>query len=150
MKFTYWILLALVIFNGMITVVTSLNVFNQAYEPENTDDLSAYENATMSETGLFENILGVGNGLRIEALIAGAATIAGAIGIAYLTHSPVPLGIGAYIALFVTIWTQTYLVIGQFGFEDGATMTLLSIGMLCMGIIVVITGIEMAVGGHST
>jgi len=119
-------------------------VFNQAYEPENTDDLSAYENATMSETGLFENILGVGNGIRIEAWIAGA------IGIAYLTHSPVPLGIGAYIALFVTIWTQTYLVIGQLGFEDGAPMTLLSIGRLSMVISVVITGIEMAVGGHST
>lgn len=149
MKFIYWLALALVIFNGMILVVNSIGIFNESYTAEDLDgNLTDYEEGTLSPEMIFFKIFGIRDlsGINPIAIAVSIIAIGGAVALAYLTHSPIPLVVGAFAAFFAGIWMQTYGVLHQFGINH----TLLGLGTLALGIMVVITGLEMASGGHST
>ena len=145
-----WILLIFVtVFNIMAMFTNSLGIFQVEINPSITEeDIGAnYSNISTDAEGIGrQGILGFQfNWADVGAVIAGILTLTGAIGIAYFTRSPVPLGVGAFLAFTVALWVKTYFVFNQFGINQ----YFLTAGMVGMGIMFVATTIEMITGGHN-
>ena len=148
MKFAYWVILALVVFNFMVVMTNNLGVFPSAgYSSQGTSNLTSQYGNT-SEENILNKGMGLGQieGVRVESIIVGAVTLLGSVGLAYLCRSPVPLGIGCFAALLAGVWVQTYGVLQQFNING----SLLAAGTVGLGIMVVISAIEMMTGGHTT
>jgi len=148
MKFAYWVILALVVFNFMVVMTNNIGVFPSAgYSSQGMSNITA-EYTNFSDENLLEKGMGLGQigGVRLESIIVGAVALIGAVGLAYLCRSPVPLGIGCFVALFSGIMVQTYGVLQQFPIDG----YLLAAGTAGLGIMVVISAIEMMTGGHTT
>lgn len=133
----------------MIVMTNNLEVFNVArWQAQDVDDLSNYSNVSGSEGDILRYGMGLGSveGISITAILAGAVVLAGAAGLAWLCRSPVPLGVGAFAALYTSLFAQTYSVLQQFPINTW----LLGAGTAGLGIMAIITAIEMMTGGHTT
>jgi len=148
MKFAYWVILALVIFNFMIVMTNNLGVFNSpGWDAQGTSDMETnYTN--VSQEKILSQGMGLGsiNGISIEAIVVGTIVVASSAALAWLCRSPVPLGIGCFAALYSGVWVQTYGVLTQFDING----SLLAAGTVGLGIMVIISAIEMMTGGHTT
>jgi len=150
MKIIWIILIFVMVFNGMAMFTNSLGIFQiEEITPSMSEEdiMANYSNLSKNEEGIGRmGILGFGfNWADVGAVIAGVLTLTGAIGIAYFTRSPVPLGVGAFLAFTVALWIKTYFVFNQFGINQ----YFLTVGMASMGIMFVATTIEMITGGHN-
>lgn len=149
MKVVWIITIFLVMFNIMVMFTNSLGIF-QATDITTSmseEEIQEYKNLSKNESALsVQGALGFEfDWSNIGAIIAGIITAAGAIGLAKWTHSPVPLGVGAFLAFTVAIWVKTYFVFDQFGVNQW----LLTAGMVGMAIMLVATTSEEMSGGHN-
>ena len=142
MKIIWVILIFMVMFNIMIIFTNELGIFQITdiiTASMNESELEEYSSIGMSESDVL-----LYGALSLEIIGIGAAAIIAA----WVTKSPVPLGIGAFTAFCVVMWTRTYFTLNQFT-SYGLPNELLTAGMVGMGILFVATTIEMVVGGHN-
>lgn len=150
MKFIWIMLIFMVVFNGMALFTNSLGIFQvpDIQASMTQEDIETnYSNLSKNQEGIgAAGILGFQYDWGdIGAVLAAVLTLSGAIGIAYFTRSPVPLGVGAFLAFTVGMWVKTYFVFNQFGINQ----YFLTIGLAGMGIMFVATTVEMITGGHN-
>lgn len=147
MKVVWVILIFMMVFNGMMIFTNELGIFDYSYETSMSEsDFKNYSALTKNESEVAKH---GAFGFNFEwddalAALAGIGIVAGAIGLAKWTHSPVPLAVGAFTAFSVAMWIKTSVFLYQFGVHNW----FLTIGTAGMGIMMVATTIEMMGGGN--
>lgn len=143
MKTIWVILIFMVSFNIFAIFTTSLNIFQvTAITPAMNEGeiIELTENSTNVSRISVEGAFGFGfDWSNIASILAGIVIAAPVIAIAYFTRSPVPLGVGAFLAFTVALWVKTYFVFNQFGVNQ----YFLTAGMVGMGIMYVATIADM-------
>lgn len=145
MKTIWVILMFITFFNIAVMLTNSLEIFpvtplTSTLTPE---EIEEYENMSTDQQNLsLWGALGfhTENG-DIPAVLVALGFIGGAVALAKFTHSPVPLGVGAFLAFTVGLWVKTYMTFYQEGF--GINQYLLTIGMVGMLIMFIATTSEM-------
>ena len=135
MKALYVILIFLFVFNSMLLVTESMNIFPSGTYTGVDADID-FANVT-GEAEITQDIWGT---INLETIITAGIGLAGTIGLAYLFKSPVPVGVGLLVTFFVTMWVQLYTTLDQFA--PGVVGAVLGIGIACMSILLFVDVID--------
>ena len=132
MRFLYKLLFGLIIFNAMLILIADFFPASVEEEKATDSDYSEYETI---DQGLFQN-------MWVRALSTGGAVFGLSL-IAGVLARQVALfaGIGAFIALFVGLWSGASAIITRitnYPVVDG----LMNVITICIGILMVISVIE--------
>ena len=137
MKFVYFIILALVVFNGILILSSGIfSVYTPGYE--NVPDYSKYKltNSTNVVDYFFNDTFG---------LAAGACLMVGGVIIALLTKNYVIIGMGMFLGLVTTLYIGATGVIFQV-YPDDYIRGVIAIVGVAIGILLLYNVTEMFTG----
>ena len=142
MKTVWVILIFMLMFNIMIMFTSGLNIFEYSVTGEmSTTEVGTYTGYTNSTGGLMALI-----GLELTIGATTLAALAGGV-VAAITHSIVPLLLGAFVGFFASLFGSVYSIFSST--EFGINTYLLLAGTAGMGILLIVTLFEMGTGGHN-